>query len=179
MSSVRTVHTADLTAGQHTSIRALLDRAFDGKFEDADWEHSLGGMHVVVAEGDVIVAHGAVVQRRLLVGDRPLRAGYVEGVAVDVGHRGRGHARAVMDEAERVIRGAYELGALSAAEGVDGFYAARGWLRWRGRTAVLAPAGFSLTPDEDDSTFVFPVSAALPEGLAGTIACDWRSGDVW
>ena len=34
------------------AIRALLDEAFDGDFGDDDWEHALGGIHVLVHEGD-------------------------------------------------------------------------------------------------------------------------------
>lgn len=160
-------------------IRDLLDRAFAGQFDDTDWGHTLGGLHVMVADGDEIVAHAAVVQRQLLLDDRPLRTGYVEGVAVDPHRRGRGHAATVMTEAERIIRAAYDLGALSASDGVSAFYRARGWLAWRGPTAVLAPTGLTRTPDDDDSTFVLPTPSTPDIQSTGTLACDWRDGDVW
>ena len=54
-------------------------------------------------------------------------------------HRGRGHATTIVDEVERIIRGAYELGALSATDAAIGLYEARGWRRWEGPTAVLTP----------------------------------------
>jgi aminoglycoside 2'-N-acetyltransferase I len=172
------VHTADLGAARRTQIRALLDRAFAGRFDDADWDHALGGLHVLIAERSRIVAHASVVQRRLVHAGRALRTGYVEAVAVDEDRRGRGHAATVMDQVERVIRAAYDLGALSTSRGVSGFYLARGWVVWQGPTAVLGPSGIVATPDDDGSTFVLPVPST-PLHLAGMLACDWRDGDVW
>jgi aminoglycoside 2'-N-acetyltransferase I len=172
----RTVHTADLTAGERTRLRALLDAAFEGEFDDADWAHTLGGLHVLAEAGGRIVAHAAVVQRVLLAGAVPLRAGYVEAVAVHPDHRRLGHATAVLDEVERIVRGAYDIGALSASEAAAGLYARRGWVLWPGTTAVLGPAGLTPTPDEDGSTYVLPVAAVA---LGGVLACDFRPGDVW
>jgi aminoglycoside 2'-N-acetyltransferase I len=108
-----------------------------------------------------------------------VRTGYVEAVAVDQDRRGRGYAAAVMDEAERIIRAAYDLGGLSASHGVEGLYLSRGWLAWQGPTGVLSPSGLIRTPDDDDSTFVLPVSSTPPERRTGMLACDWRDGDVW
>ena len=179
MALVRTAHTADLSAAELTGIRRLLDLAFAGGFGDDDWEHSLGGLHFVVAEGDEPVAHAAVVQRRFLHDDRSWRGGYVEGVAVHPGHRGRGLAAAVLTEAERVIDAAYDLGALSASADGHGLYLARGWLPWQGRTYVLSPAGAARTEEDDDSTLVRPVPGGADLHLTGTLACDWRDGDVW
>ena len=53
-------------------------------------------MHAIVEEDGVIVAHGAVVQRRLLHGGRALRTGYVEGVAVRPDRQRRGLGAALM-----------------------------------------------------------------------------------
>ena len=75
-------HTSELAAGSLAEIRALLDAAFDGNFSDDDWEHALGGVHVLLYEGDTLAAHAAVVQRRLVVAGCVLRTGYVEAVAV-------------------------------------------------------------------------------------------------
>lgn len=173
----RTVHTALLEAAELDRIRDMVDRAFAGQFDGTDWDHALGGLHILVTDDDRVMAHAAVVQRRLVHDDKPIRAGYVEAVAVDRALRGRGYAAAVMDEAERIIRAAYDLGALSAADGVERFYLSRGWQAWQGPTGVLTPTGLTLTPDDDDSTYVLPVSA--PAKVTGVLACDWRDGDVW
>ncbi|UWP82134.1 GNAT family N-acetyltransferase [Dactylosporangium fulvum] len=176
---VHVLHTADLGPHRRREVRALLDRAFDGEFEDTDWEHALGGLHAVIVEADRVVAHAALVQRRLFYRGRALRTGYVEALAVEEERRGRGYARLVMAELERVVRAAYDLGALSAADGVDAFYRRRGWRLWQGPTSVLAPDGLTRTPDDDDSTYVLPPVDGLRLDLTGPIACDWRDGDVW
>ncbi len=93
--------------------------AFDGgeiEFTDADWEHALGGMHALICHHGALIAHAAVVQRQLLYRNSALRCGYVEGVAVREDWRGQGLAHALMDAVEQVVRGAYQLGALSASE---------------------------------------------------------------
>jgi aminoglycoside 2'-N-acetyltransferase I len=82
-----------------------------------------------------------------------------------------------MDAVEQVLRGAYQLGALSVSEAGRHMYASRGWLPWRGPTSVLAPAGVTRTPDDDTGLFVFPVSIELD--TTAEITCDWRDGDFW
>jgi aminoglycoside 2'-N-acetyltransferase I len=179
VSTLRVVHTAYLQPNELTQIRDLLDRAFAGQFDDTDWDHALGGLHITVVDDDRIVAHAAVVQRQLVHDDQPVRTGYVEAVAVDLYRRGRGYAAMMMSEAEQLIRAAYDLGALSASGGVDDLYRSRGWLAWQGLTYVLAPTGITRTPDDDDSTFVFPVAGRHRIRTTGMLACDWRDGDVW
>lgn len=46
-----TAHTADVPAEVLSASRTLLARVFDGEFEDADWDRSLGGVHVVARAG--------------------------------------------------------------------------------------------------------------------------------
>ena len=62
-----------------------------------------------------------------------------------------------MDAVEQVLRGAYQLGALSTSEAGRPIYIARGWLPWQGPTSVLAPTGVTRTPDDDNEMFVLPV----------------------
>lgn len=171
-------HTAGLGPEGIAALRAFLGDAFDGDFAEEDLEHALGGIHAVVREDDDdLVAHGAVVLRRLQHGGRSLRTGYVEAVAVRADRRGRGLGHAVMAALEDVIRGGYELGALSASEAGEPLYDARGWRRWEGPTSVLAPDGPRRTPEDDDAVRVLTVTARLDP--AGALACDWRPGDVW
>ena len=180
---VRVGHTGELTSGELAAVRGLMDAAFtghaDGEFTDADWDHTVGGMHVTAWEGDALIAHASVVQRRLLHGGRALRTGYVEGVAVRADRRRRGLGATVMAEAERLIRGAYQLGALGSAEEATAFYAGRGWQLWQGRTCALTPDGGVVpTPDVDGWIYVYPVAGTALD-LAAPLTCDWRDGDVW
>ncbi|MFF3017850.1 GNAT family N-acetyltransferase [Streptomyces sp. NPDC057939] len=195
-------HTAGLGPGERREIRALLDAAFDGDFADEDFEHALGGMHVLLREGDpddphdthdpngpngpngpagsagALVAHGSVVQRRVLHGGRALRTGYVEAVAVRSDRRRRGLAGQVMAELERVIGGAYVLGALSASEAGAALYEGRGWRPYPGRIGVLGPTGPERLADEEGSTYVWTPAGAAPPDPTGRLDFDWRDGDV-
>ena len=56
----------------------------------------------------------------------------------------------MMDALERVVRGAYDLGALGPAKRPGAFYAARGWRAWQGQTWALTPQGPMRTEDEDE-----------------------------
>jgi aminoglycoside 2'-N-acetyltransferase I len=175
--TARLIHTSDLDAETLQHARELLVEAYGGTFTDADWEHALGGMHALIAHRGTLIAHGAVVQRRLLYRGTALRCGYVEGVAVREHWRGQGLGHAVMDALEQVIRGAYQLGALSASGAGETLYRPRGWLRWQGATSVLTPEGVVRTPDDDGAVFVLPVGVELETGAG--LLCDWRDGDVW
>jgi aminoglycoside 2'-N-acetyltransferase I len=176
MVELRTRHTADLAPGTLAAVRALLDRVFED-MSDHDWDHALGGVHALAWEGGELIGHASVIQRRLLHGGRALRAGYVEGVAVRADRRRRGHGAALMKALERVVRGAYDVGALGATDAAAAFYTALGWEAWRGPTSALTPTGIVRTADDDGSIYVLRVAA--PVDLAAELICDWRDGDVW
>ena len=169
-------HTADLSPRDLAAARALIFEVFDDATED-DWEHCLGGIHAIVWDGEDAVAHGSVVQRRLIYKGKALRAGYVEGVAVRGALRRRGLGGEVMAELERVIQAAYELGALGSSDEGLAFYAARGWQRWSGNSYALTPQGIIRTPDDDDGIFVRAVGDALD--LTADLVCDFRRGELW
>jgi aminoglycoside 2'-N-acetyltransferase I len=176
MTDVRTAHTSDLDVATLAAARALLYDVFDDMTEE-DWEHSLGGVHALAWEGTELIGHASVVQRRLLHGGRALRTGYVEGVGVRSDRRGHGHGAAMMAELERVVRCAYDLGALGATDEAARFYAARGWTLWQGPSSALTPTGIQRTEEDDGGIYV--LSVTVPLDVTGEITCDWRDGDVW
>ncbi|MEO3977230.1 GNAT family N-acetyltransferase [Streptomyces sp. CAU 1734] len=173
--SVRTAHTAQLTPAELAAIRALLVDAFDGDFGDEDWDHALGGMHCAVygADGDP-VAHGSVIMRRVMRGERWYRVGYVEAVAVHPGVRRRGLGGRVMEELEGIVARGYDFGALSASDEGAALYRSRGWRLWPGRIEGLGPRGPVRFPDEEESTFV---RGAVP-GAGESLVFDQRNGDI-
>jgi len=182
---LRRIATQDLTATEIAAIRAVLWAAFeadesyasDEPFSEDDWEHSLGGMHFVLDLDGKVVGHASVVERELHVDGRPLRTGYVEAVAVAPDRQGRGLGSIVMRDAAAYIREQFELGALGT--GRHSFYQRLGWLQWKGPTAVRAPGGARLTPDEDGDILVLATPSSPELDLAAPISCEWRPGDVW
>lgn len=175
--TARLVHTADLDGDTRSDAHRMVTEAFGGRFTDEDWQHALGGMHALIWRHGALIAHGAVVQRRLLHRGDSLRCGYLEAIAVREDCRGQGLAAAVLDACEQVVRGAYQLGALSAAGPSARLYTTRAWLPWRGPTSVLSPSGPARTPGRDGTVFVLPVDIEID--TAAELTCDWRGGEVW
>lgn len=177
--AARTAPTFELTAAERAEIRDLLDAAFEGDFADEDWEHTLGGVHALIRDADDhLIAHGAVVQRRVLHADRSYRAGYVEGVAVRADRRRGGLGHRIMAALEHVIDAAHDFGALSASDAGAALYAARGWQIWPGRLTALGPDGPLPLPDEEGSTYVRPAAGQPLPAPAHALAFDWRNGDL-
>ena len=176
VTELRTAHTADLDASTLSAIRDLMNVVFDGVSDDT-FDNVLGGLHALLLEDGELIAHGSVLQRRLVHGGRALRTGYVEGVAVHPGHRRQGHGGTVMAELERIIRAAYHLGALGASPEGALLYAARGWQQWRGPTSAMTPDGIRRTADLDGAVYVLPVS--VPFDITGELTCDYRPAALW
>ena len=179
MTRVRRAATAGLAPKELEAVRRLVFEAFGGRFDEHDWEHTLGGVHVLAEEDGEVVAHGAVVPRVMVAGGRELRAGYVEGVATRGDRRGRGLGTLVMAEVGRVVTEGYELGALADGTGIPGFYQRLGWETWRGPTFVAGPEGPERTEGDDGGVLVLRTPATATLDLTGSIVCDWRAGDVW
>jgi aminoglycoside 2'-N-acetyltransferase I len=178
---LRRLASDELTAAEVAAIRALMTAAFgddeEDRFDDTDWEHALGGTHVVAEVDGAIVAHAAVVERELRIAGRPVRTGYVEAVATSPDRQGTGLGTRVMTAIGEVIRERYELGALGT--GSHHFYERLGWRTWRGPASVRSPDGDRRTPDDEGFILVLETPASPPLDLADPISCDWRAGDVW
>lgn len=125
---LRRLATEALTTDETAAIRALMELAFgddeEERFEDADWEHAIGGAYVVLDLDGEIVAHAAVVERELHVAGRPLRTGYVEAVATAPDRQGEGHGTRVMAEIGAIIAEHDE----SAHSGLAAITSTSGWL---------------------------------------------------
>jgi aminoglycoside 2'-N-acetyltransferase I len=150
--------------------------AFDD-WEETDWEHSVGGTHILAEEAGTVVAHAAVVARTIEVDGRPFATGYVEAVATAPDRQGEGHGTRVMERAGALIRADHELGVL----GTDAFhfYERLGWERWRGTTYVRRAGGLERTPEDDDALMLLRTGPSERIALDGSIACQERSGDDW
>jgi aminoglycoside 2'-N-acetyltransferase I len=94
VASLTRAHTAELDAHALAEVRDFLEEAFAGELSGEDWDHTIGGVHVLAREDGALVGHASVVQRRLVVEGVGLRTGYVEAVAVRrAWDRKRGHGR--------------------------------------------------------------------------------------
>lgn len=157
-------------------LRALLWSSFEHFTED-DWQHTLGGVHVVAREGRQVMGHAAVVPRRVYVGGEERPVGYVEGVAVGAAERSSGVGSTVMREVGDILGETGLLGVLSTS--AHGFYRRLGWERWRGPSFVIEEGRPRRTAEEDDGIMVLRGHAGEPVDLTSPIAVDARPGDDW
>lgn len=177
MPNVRVFTTETAPAQLLHRVRRLLDEAFEGRFSPEDWDHALGGWHVVVADDEMPLAHAAAVPRVLEVGGRRLRAAYVEGVATASGRHGEGLGSLAMTHIDRLVRREFHMGALSTAR--HSFYEHLGWERWRGPTFVRRGRVVVRTEDDDDGLMVLRFGPSLGLDLTAPISCEARPGDDW
>ncbi len=177
---VRRVRTKDLTPDEVGAIRALVWAAFppgEEGFEESDWDHAVGGTHVVLEVDDRIVSHASVVERDLHAGGRHFRTGYVEAVATDPARQHEGFGTRVMREVGTHIAEHYELGALGT--GSHGFYERLGWQTWLGPSSVRTSGGPVRTPFDDGFILVLLTPHSADLDLTTGISCEWRPGDIW
>ncbi len=169
--------TRELTSTRLDEIRRLCDAAFDGELSDDDWRHTLGGRHCFALDGSTVVAHGAVVERRLVAGTTALRTGYVEGVATSPERRREGLGSTVMRALQRHVVETYDIGALST--GAHRFYRRLGWTPWQGPTYVATSEGLRRTPEDDDGIMVLRHGRHRSLDPTRPLVCEERTGDDW
>ncbi len=180
---LRLARTDELTPAELERIRLVCDAAFGaverlGSFTDEDLAHALGGVHAIVTQDGAIVGHGSVVERELHAGGRPLRTGYLEGVAVLPERQGRGLGTLVVRALSDEVRARFELGALDT--GAFAFYERLGWERWRGPTFVRTAGGDRRTPEEDGYLMILRTPTTPADlDVDAPLSCEWREGDVW
>ena len=176
MTQIQVVRSEDLSPERLDEIRALLMEAFDHGFDDDDWNHTLGGWHVLATD-TALLGHAAVVERILDVGGRAVRAGYVEGVATTPTRQGEGLGSLVMRHVGQLLEAEFELGALST--GRHAFYERLGWERWRGPTFVRHGSRVERTAGEDDGIMVLRYGTTKGLDVALPNSCETRPGDDW
>jgi aminoglycoside 2'-N-acetyltransferase I len=177
---IRLVRTDALRPGQVVALRELFDEAWSDDvegFTDQDWDHAVGGVHVIAESDGRVVAHASVVQRELQTAGHRLRTGYVEAVATRPSRQRRGLGSLVIGEVGEFIDRTYRLGAL--ATGIAGFYERLGWAAWEGPTFVRTAAGLVRTAEEDGNVFVRLTPTSPELDLSAPISCEWRPGDAW
>jgi aminoglycoside 2'-N-acetyltransferase I len=182
MADVLVLPTAEVPPDLLGQARQLMDVAFgddpEEAFGDDDWQHGLGGTHVLVVEDGLLLAHASLVERTLHAGDRALRTGYVEAVATRPDRQGEGLGSRAVSPVTDLIRERFDLGALGT--GRHSFYERLGWERWQGPTFVRTAAGeLCRTEEDDDGVMVLRTGASSDLDLTGPLACEERPGDDW
>ena len=134
-------------------------------------------VHIVGIVDGAIVSHALWITRWLQSDDGPLlRTAYVEAVATDPAHRGRGYASRVVQALIRRVRD-FELAALCPADEAEALYARLGWERWRGPLSIRQNDARIATPDE--IVMIYRLAQSPPLDLASSLSAEWRTGELW
>jgi GNAT superfamily N-acetyltransferase len=171
------------------ALAALLGRVWPGLPGAAVRAEAMGFAWAAVStpfvrrEGEGIVGHVGVIELPLVVAGRPVRVGSIHAVCTDPEGRGRGVARALMQEALAACERRYETVVLTTA--IPDFYTAFGFRPVREHAFARAlptvarragPGGRVLTEGPDDLRLLrrllarrAPVSARLGSLEDGTV----------
>jgi len=157
-------------------IKNLLNRAFEGDFSTEDWEHTLGGVRFLGwIDGD-LVAHGAISTRNIWLNELPTQIGYVEAIAVEPEHWGRGYGAQLMEKLSEKALDLYQISMLSTDE--KGFYKRIGWMDFQGESFVKIGTEEIRTADEDAGLMLLSRDLKGLEKIVKAV-CESRSGDAW
>lgn len=169
---------AELDPSARAALRELWDRAFGDRFSDDDAAHAYGGVHVLARHGGSVIGHASAVPRRIRFGGRPWRpVGYVEAVATDPRHQGRGVGRRVMAGLHEEIRTRWPVALLSTGR-ATGFYERLGWERWLGRSFTSTATGV-VADGEHGGLMILRCDRSVVPDLSVDVTCEDRAGDAW
>ena len=177
--SIRIVRSAALGADEWSALTDLCVAAFNEPW-DGYWESIGPGVHVLAEHPERgIVAHAAIVERHLYPGEKDLRTGYVEAVAVAPDLQRRGLGTMVMEVIDGMVDDGYQLGALGT--GSHAFYERLGWVPWQGPTWIRERDGSLKRSRSEDGNIMVRSTPITPADLdlSSPIAVDWRPGEVW
>lgn len=159
-----------------SSVRSLLELAYDGDFSSEDWEHTLGGQYFIGSLEDTIVAHGSVVARNMFIDGEALTVGYVEAIAVLPTYWRQGFGTQLMTQITKFCNNNYELSMLSTDE--KKFYEKLGWRQFLGQSFVKHDELEVRTAEEDNGLMFLPgKNCEITQILRAT--CLPRIGDDW
>ena len=166
----------EVSSKTESSIRALLDLAFEGDFSPEDWEHTFGGQYFIGLLEETIIAHGSVVPRNMFIDGQAITVGYVEAIAVLPSHWRQGFGTQLMQQITQFCQDNYELSMLSTDE--NQFYERLGWRQFKGESFVRSENSEVRTSDEDAGLMLLPGKKSQII-LIRRVVCESRSGDDW
>ena len=167
---------ADLDPQISAVVRNLLNDAFEGDFSEEDWKHTFGGMRFLGFLNDQLIAHGAVVPRKIEVDESDLIIGYVEGIAVAPTYWHKGYGSLLMAEITSYCLSEFSLSMLSTSE--KGFYRKHGWSDFEGMSYVLKD-GAEIRSEDEDQGLMYLSGLHQFTDYPRKVLCEARDGDAW
>ena len=167
---------ADLDSQISEVLRNLLNEAFEGDFSEEDWQHTFGGMRFLGFLNDQLIAHGAVVRRKIKVDESDLIIGYVEGIAVAPTYWHKGYGSLLMADITSYCLSEFSLSMLSTSE--KGFYRKHGWCDFEGMSYVFKD-GVEIRSEDEDEGLMYLSGLHQFTDYPRKVVCEARDGDAW
>ena len=176
MIRIETFEDAKLSETLEITLKRLLDEAFEGDFSEEDWNHSLNGTRFVGYMGDLVVAHGSVVKRKIWINEVEKLAGYIEAIAVLPSHWRLGIGSALMKEISQYCLENFDYCLLSTDE--KSFYRRFGWKDFEGSSFVLSGEEEVSTQSENEG-LMYLLGVDVEIHSITKVVCEERDGDAW
>ncbi|WP_272665749.1 GNAT family N-acetyltransferase [Providencia sp. PROV174] len=170
-------HTSQLSTENREALYSMLYQSFEQDFTHDDFEHALGGMHVLAYDQQQIIGHVAIIQRHMAIGNTPITVGYVEAMAVLENYRRQGIGKQLMVATNQIITDCYQLGLLSASDEGFHIYQSVGWQVWNGPLYELNQGHYIHSVDEEGGVMGWSKNNLID--FSQPLYCDFRSGDQW
>lgn len=169
-------YSGDFSELELEDIHKLLIEAFDQDFSDADWQHTFGGTRVIGFIDNKVMAHAALVARKIWLDDIAHQVGYLEGVAVLPKFQKQGFGSELLASVSDFASKNYQWSMLSSSEKY--FYRKHGWQDYLGHSFVLIADKEIATPTEDEGLMYLAMGKhQIPSPMRAV--CEQRSGDYW
>ncbi len=166
----------DVSSRTISSIRSLLELAYEGDFSSEDWEHTFGGQYFIGLLDNIIIAHGSVVPRNMFINGQEITVGYVEAIAVLPAYWRQGFGTQLMTQITQFCHKTYELSMLSTDE--KKFYEKLGWRQFLGESFVRNGDSVVRTAEEDYGLMLLSGKNCGTSEIRRAI-CQPRIGDDW
>lgn len=180
MGTVQIIDESGLAPDLEASIRRMLVVCFpkDAAFfsQSRAWHGSAPSFSAVVVDGERVIAHAGVVERRVTAGGVPLDVAGIQNVAVLPEHRGTGLCRQVLGLAmDEALRRGLDCGLLFCEPKSVPLYARCGWLELPDLSVVRVDSdGLEKPLVEGNLTMWFPLAKqSFPAGAVHLRGNDW------
>jgi aminoglycoside 2'-N-acetyltransferase I len=166
----------DIDSETESTIKELLNLAYEGDFGPEDWEHTFGGRYFIGYLNGTIIAHGSVVPRKMFIDGEERIVGYVEAIGVLPDKWRQGFGSKLMAEITEFCLQTYEISMLSSEE--RDFYSRLGWQQFFGASFVQDGDLEVRTEEEDEGLMVLTRIKGGARDIKRAV-CQSRSGDSW
>ena len=168
-------HTSDLSDEELMAIFKLLKEVNGDEFSVEELSHALGGSHFLAFKEDQLIAHAAVVQRSILLDNKPHKVGYVEAIGVIPEFQHKGVGKSMMQEINQMIDKCYHFDALSPSSESKKLFEEAGWQEMQAPYYEYTLVG--IIPSSEKCVMTY--SGRIELEAKNKLTCDFRERNAW